>query len=269
SGGIDAAKPFATSSGSEYTSSRPHLLEQTMTFPRFFLGLAIGWVLLTPFTRLHADTKPAEKYADPIRALETWLEKEMPLKKIPALSIALVDDQEIVWAKGFGFADSGKNKPATAETVYRVGSVSKPFTALLLMLLVELGLVDLDAPVQDYLPDFQPVNKTGKKITLRQMVSHRSGLVRESPVGNYFDETGPSLADMVKSLNKTELVYTPETKTSYSNAALSTVGYLLERMSKERFERLIQKKLLDPIGMKDSSFDPSPEQRKRLAKALN
>src|SRR5262245_28470015 len=233
--------------------------------------LALFAALLVPIpqsVRAEDQLSPPAKYKDAVAALESWLKEEVAAKKLPGLSIALVDDQTIVWARGFGFADPHLKTPATADTLYRVGSVSKPFTTLLLMLFVELGLIDLDAPIQDYLPDFQPVNKTGKKITLRQMVSHRSGLVRESPVGNYFDETGPSLADMVKSLNKTELVYTPETKTSYSNAALSTVGYLLERMGKERFEALIQKKLLDPIGMKDSSFDPSPTQRKLLATAL-
>src|SRR2546426_243082 len=133
---------------------------------------------------------------------------------LPPPSFAVVDDQTVGWARGFGLAAPRAKTPATADTLYRVGSVSKPFTTLLLMIFAELGMIDLDAPVQDALPEFQPTNNTGKKITLRQMVSHRSGLVRESPVGNYFDESGPSLAEMVKSLNTTELVYTPETKTS-------------------------------------------------------
>jgi D-alanyl-D-alanine dipeptidase/CubicO group peptidase (beta-lactamase class C family) len=135
------------------------------------------------------------------------------------------------------------------------------------MMFVEMGLIDLDAPIQDYLPEFQPVNKSGKKLTLRQMLSHRSGVVREGPVGNYFDDTQPSLADTVKSLNRTELVFEPGSTTSYSNMALATVGYLLERTQKEPFARLMQRKLLDPLDMKDSSFDPSPELRKRIAKA--
>ena len=144
---------------------------------------------------------------------------------------------------------------ATPDTLYRVGSVSKPFTALLLMMFVEMGLIDLDAPIQDYLPEFQPVNKSGKKITLRQMLSHRSGLVREGPVGNYFDDTQPSLADTVKSISKLELVFEPGSTTSYSNMALATVGYVLERTQKEAFAKLMQRKLLDPIGMNNSSFD--------------
>src|SRR6202034_1017484 len=154
-----------------------------------------------------ADEKPPAKYAAAVESLQRWLDKEVADKKLPALSIALVDDQTVVWSHGFGYQDPRTKTPATADTLYRVGSVSKPFTTLLLMILVEMGVFDLDAPVQDYLPSFQPVNKSGKKITLRQMVSHRSGLVRESPVGNYFDDSGPTLAQTVKSLNDTELVY--------------------------------------------------------------
>lgn len=228
------------------------------------------FVLLLPLptsTRADDQLTSPPAYRQAVAALESWIKDEVAAKRLPGLSIALVDDQTLVWSRGFGFADPHNKIPATADTLYRVGSVSKPFTTLLLMLFVELGLIDLDAPVQDYLPDFQPNNKTDKKLTLRQMVSHRSGLVREPPVGNYFDETNPTLADTVKSLNKTELVYTPEAKTSYSNSALSVVGYVLERTQKMPFAQLMHEKLLDPLGMRDSSFDPPPALRQRVAKA--
>jgi CubicO group peptidase (beta-lactamase class C family)/D-alanyl-D-alanine dipeptidase len=196
-----------------------------------------------------------------------WITNEVELKKIPSLSIAVVDDQKVVFAASVGYADPRAKMLATPDTPYRVGSVSKPFTALLLMIFVDLGLIDLDAPVQDYLPEFQPTNKSGKKITLRQMLSHRSGVVREGPVGNYFDDTQPSIEATVKSLSKTALVYEPGSKESYSNMALATVGYVLERTQKEPFDKLMQRKLLDPIGMKKSTFWPSPEIRKLIPKA--
>jgi CubicO group peptidase (beta-lactamase class C family)/D-alanyl-D-alanine dipeptidase len=228
-------------------------------------------ILLFPLPipiRGDGDIAPASKYAALVDSLKPWIDKEVKAKQLPALSIALVDDQKIVWSHGFGFADPLHKTAATADTVYRVGSVSKPFTTLLLMMLVEMGLIDLDAPVQNYLPKFQPKNPYKKAITLRQMVSHRSGLVRESPVGNYFDDSSPSLAETVRSLNETTLVYEPETKTSYSNAALATVGYVLERTQKEAFPKLMQAKLLDPLGMKNSSFDPGPKLREKMAQAV-
>ena len=154
-----------------------------------------------------AEAPPPERYRDAVQALEQFIAHEVADKQLPALSIALVDDQTVVWARGFGFADPEKKTPATADTVYRVGSVSKLFTDLAVMQLVEQGKLDLDAPVTKYLPDFKPVNPFGKPITLRQLMSHRSGLVREPPVGNYFDPTVAVARRTVDSLNRTELVY--------------------------------------------------------------
>jgi serine beta-lactamase-like protein LACTB len=208
--------------------------------------------------RADATVPAAPPYEETVRRLESFIRREVADKGLPALSVALVDGQRIVWAKGFGYRDPKASAPATADTVYRVGSVSKLFTDLAVMQLVERGALDLDAPVTRYLPDFKPANRFGKAITLRQMMAHRSGLVREPPAGNYFDDTAPSLARMVESLNKTELVYEPGTKTKYSNAAIATVGFVLERTQKQPFARYLRRALLDPLGMKQSSFEPDP-----------
>ena len=89
---------------------------------------------------------PREPYEEVARVLEGWIAGAVEAKALPALSIALVDDQRIVWARGFGFSDRARRVPATAETVYRVGSVSKLFTDTAVMRLVEEGRLDLDAP---------------------------------------------------------------------------------------------------------------------------
>ncbi|HYT90422.1 MAG TPA: serine hydrolase [Gemmataceae bacterium] len=229
--------------------------------------LAVLLVLPAPSSS-QPRIEPPPKYTAAVATLEKWLAREVEAKHLPALSIALVEDQTIVWARGFGFQDAAKMRPATAETVYRVGSVSKPITALVLMMLVEMGLIDLDAPVTRYLPDFRPHNPFGKDITLRQILAHRSGLVREPPVGSYFDADNPPLAKLVASLNQTTLVFPPEKRTSYSNAALATAGFVLEKVRKEPFAHLLQKSLLDPLGMKGSSYQLTPELKKRLADAV-
>lgn len=212
--------------------------------------------------------EPGGKYAAAVGELRGWIEKEVALKDIPALSIAIVDDQETVWAAGFGHTDELKKTLAGPGTVYRIGSVSKPIAALLLMLYVEQGKIDLDAPVRDYLPDFRPKNPSGKKITLRQALSHRSGLVRESPVGGYFDATKPSLADTVKSLNDTELVYEPETMTSYSNLGPCLSGVILEGIEKKPYPAIMKEKLFDPLGMADSAVELTDALRLKLPRAL-
>lgn len=207
------------------------------------------------------------QYAQVADALSKFIQHEMQDKQLPAFSIALVDDQQIVWAQGFGYADPNKKIPATAKTVYRIGSVSKLFTDIGVLQLVERGQLDLDAPVQKYLPDFHPKNPFHTNITLRQLMSHRAGLLREPPVGNYFDPSELSLAAMVHSLNDTTLVYPPETHTKYSNAGVAVVGYVLEKQSGEPFATYLQHAVLQPMGLHDSAFQPEPKLITNLAKA--
>ncbi|MGH9873101.1 MAG: serine hydrolase domain-containing protein, partial [Pyrinomonadaceae bacterium] len=214
------------------------------------------------------STSVARKdYAATVEMLERFIAREMSDKELPALSIALVDDQQVVWSKGFGVANLKDKTPVTDETIYRVGSVSKLFTDIAMMQLVEQGKIDLDAPVTRYLPDFHPRNPFGKPVTLRQLMSHRSGLVREPAVGNYFDPTEPSLAKTIASLNDTELVYAPESHTKYSNAAIATVGYVLERTQRQPFAKYLKRAVLDPLGLEHSSFEPTPETARNLATA--
>ncbi|MGH7711238.1 MAG: serine hydrolase [Gemmatimonadaceae bacterium] len=207
------------------------------------------------------------RYAAVVDLLEGMIAHEMRDKEIPALSIALVDSQRVVWARGFGWADSAKGVRATAETVYRVGSVSKLFTDLAVMQLVERGDLSLDADVSRYLPGFKPRNPFGKAITLRQLMSHRSGLVREPPAGHYFDTSGTTLGATVRSLNRTALVFPLESTTKYSNAGIAVVGYVLEQLRGEPFARYVKRAVLDPIGMMGSGFEPTPEVRGRLSRA--
>lgn len=204
-------------------------------------------------------------YGPAIAKLKAAAQYELNQHDLPALSISLVDDDQVIWADGFGFQDADKKVPASKRTIYRVGSVSKLFTDIAVMQFVEDGSLDLDAPVQQYLPDFHPENPYDTPITLRQLMSHRSGLVREPPVGNYFDPTEPTLAETIASLNNTTLVYPPNTKTKYSNAAVSVVGAALEKKAGVPFERRIEQCLLNPLEMPNSSFDRPANQEDFLA----
>lgn len=212
-----------------------------------------------------ATIGPTDRYAAAAASIERFVEHEMKDKALPALSIALVDGDSIVWSRGFGVEDAALGTPATAETVYRVGSVSKLFTDIGVMQLVERGSIDLDAPVRRYLPEFAPGGDTSLTITLRQLMSHRSGLTREPPVGNYFATDEPSLSRTVASLNTIPLVYEPEKTTKYSNAAIAVVGYVLERMQGEAFATYLKRAVLAPIGMANASFERTASVDARLA----
>lgn len=198
---------------------------------------------------------PRDGYAPVAEHLSGLVEQEMADKEIPGMAVALVDDQRIVWARGFGWADAADSVPATASTVWRVGSVSKLFTDLEVMRQVEAGELDLDAPVTEYLTDFRPDNPYEEPITLRHLMSHRAGLVREPPAGHYFDSTGTTLAETVGSLNETELVHPPGSATKYSNAGVAVVGRVLEAVRETPFSEHLERTLLTDLDMGSSAFE--------------
>lgn len=172
------------------------------------------------------------------------------------VSIALVDDQTIVYAGGFGMADEECGVAAGAETVYRVGSVSKLFNALAVMQLVEQGRLDLDAPIARYAPEFSIVVPfaDAAPITLRQLLCHRSGMIRECPTGSYFDDTSPTIEATVRSVAPCVLVNPPNTKTCYSNVGPTIAGHIVSKVSGLDYEEYQQRHVLGPMGMSNAGF---------------
>ena len=236
---------------------------------RFLAYAAITTLLLVSTARAQdrANIPPRTDYAAVTAKLESIIRQEMGDKDLPAFSIALVDGNQIVWAQGFGYQDPDQKIPATAHTVYRVGSVSKLFTDIGIMQMVETGKINLDAPVSQYIPDFHPQNPFANPITLRELMSHRSGLLREPPVGNYFDPTEPTLQATVRSVNSTQLVYEPGRLSKYSNAGIAVVGYTLEELNHQPFPEYLKQAVLAPFGMNASAFAPEPDLVRNLAKA--
>ena len=195
------------------------------------------------------------------------VELEAENKHLPMLSIVLVDDSGIVWSHGVNTAAADATVAADGNTTYRIGSVSKLFTDIVVMQMVESGTLDLDAPVSRYLPDFRPHNPFGEPITLRALMSHSSGLVREPPVGNYFETSEPTLERTVLSLNDTTLVYAPGSKVQYSNAGIAVVGRVLEVVAGRPFAEVLENSVLLPLGMKSSAFVPRAELLRNLPQA--
>ena len=227
-------------------------------------------LLLTLFSACEnrsGHIRASGEYREVASKVSDAIHYEMVDKALNAVSIVLVKDMEILWARGFGVEDLNKSTKADANTVYRVGSVSKLFTDIGIMQLVEKGEVDLDAPITDYLPEFRPRSRFKREITLRQLMSHRSGLLREPLVGNYFDDDEPTLEATVKSIIDSDVIYAPESKIKYSNGAIATVGYVLEKLKGEPFASYLRKNVLLPMGLTHSAFEPLPDITNRLADA--
>lgn len=207
-------------------------------------------------------------YAGTIRDLERAVAEVIQAGELNGVSLALVDDQRLVYAQGFGWADKRRRVPATAATVYRAGSISKLFAALAAMQLAEQGQLQIDGPMTNHVPVFagviNPFQDTAP-VTLRQLMCHRSGLIRESPLGNYFDDSEPSTAETVSSLRGCVLVHPPGTRTKYSNSGVAIVGEAVALAARMPFEAYQKDRLLGQMGMEDSAFLLERPLRRRLA----
>ena len=218
----------------------------------------LAWIILlvAPAAALAQAPDPAlDRAAALIADAAQWEVRE---KQIPSIAVAIIGPEGVRWSGAWGKADAAGKVPASADTVYRAGSVSKLFTHVAVMKLVEQGKLKLDVPVRTYLPTFQPKNPFGGEITLRQLMTHRSGLVRESPRGNYFDITPKDQADSVLSINETTLVAAPGSVTKYSNAGIAVVGEVIARVTGMPFEKALHALVLDPLGMTSSGLTAAP-----------
>ncbi len=213
-----------------------------------------------------ATVGPESGYEDLAARLSDFVAAEMEHKRIPALALALTDGDRIVWARGFGEAQPGV--PADADTLFRVGSVSKLFTDIAVVARQASGELDLDAEVSDVLPGFAPAGVPEEGgVSLRRLMAHRAGLVREPPVGHYFDDTDPSLAATVESLNGVPLVFPPGLRQKYSNAGIAVVGRVLEHAAGKPFAEAVTEEVLVPLGLDSSSFSVASAPAERLAQA--
>jgi CubicO group peptidase (beta-lactamase class C family) len=173
-------------------------------------------------------------------------------------AIAVVDDKQIIWEKTSGFVDGEGSRPVDPNTMFSIQSMSKSFTAMAVLMAVQDGLVDLDTPIKEYLPNFR-VNSLYDKlpeelITLRLLLSHRAGFTHEAPYGSNFDDRN-DFNKHIESVSTTWLRYPVGYRLSYSNLGIDLAGYILQRRSGMPFEQYVKEKVLDPIGMDSSSLD--------------
>lgn len=226
----------------------------------------IGWQLTGTASAQTSKLAEREEIASAIRLLEAWIDSQLAYRQLPGLSIAIVHDQEVIWAKGFGFADMDKKLPATPDTIYRIASISKLFTATAILQLRDQGKLQLDDPVEKHLKWFKiKTAPDAPPITIRQLLTHTAGLPREADFPYWTDMKFPTREELIKALPGQEVTYPPETKWKYSNLGLAIAGEIVVALSGEPFDVYVQKHILDPLSMKSSSVGVPEANRSRLA----
>ena len=188
-------------------------------------------------------------------SLISYIEYQIADKAIPGLSISVISDQVTRFEEGFGYANLDKRTLSTPYTVYKGGALAQIFTTVGILQRAEIGYLDLDLPVSTYIPGFQPDNPYGLPLTLRQLLSHQSGLATEPPLGHSFDTSAVTLAESIESLNTTSVIYPPETFTKFSNAGFGVAGLVLEASTGKPYEQHMRA-ILDRMTMMRTSFSP-------------
>jgi len=187
---------------------------------------------------------------------------------IPGVSLAVVHDQELAWAKGFGFADLASACPMHEETLFGVASITKTFTAGAIMQLRDEGKLDLADSVTRYVPEFNAVKSRFcpiDQITIRCLMTHRSGLVGEGPTGHWLTLEFPSIADILDDLRRVEIVIEPDSAFKYCNLAFALLGEIVARVSGTPYCEYITNNILMPLGMTSSGFERTHESRQHTA----
>ena len=177
-------------------------------------------------------------------AVDQYLQCEMHRLNIPGLSIAIVKNGKIIKSKGYGFSNIEVKSPAKPETIYQSGSIGKQFTAMLAMILVEKGMLHLDDKITQYVKD---APDTWKNITILNLLTHTSGLVRDIPGVDW--RLNYSQDEIINRLKPYPLNFQPGTAFSYSNVGYEFLGFIMEKITGNSYGTLLEKNIFKPLNM--------------------
>ncbi len=193
------------------------------------------------------------------KQLDSVLQEIMTRWGIPGLGVGIVEDGEIVYARGFGVQSLETGVPVTPDSFFCVASITKCFVATAVMQLVEQGRLHLDVPLVQYLPEFRLDDERCRQITLRQMLSHTSGMpdmdedeYDELVAHPEYDEAAAER--YVRALAGRKMIAAPGERFAYSNIAYNVLGYLIAKISGQTFENYMREHLLRPAGMPESTL---------------
>jgi CubicO group peptidase (beta-lactamase class C family) len=235
--------------------------------------------LLTVVTLFFVSGLPGSLSADTPVSPASELQPFVDRHELAGAVALVADKNKVLSVETVGFADVKDQQAMKADALFWIASQSKGMTATAVMMLVDEGKISLDDPVEKYLPEFHGqmvraekdadhilLRKPAHPITIREVLSHMSGLPFKSAIETPTLD-GLPLATAVRSYAMTSLQTEPGTHYQYSNAGINTAARILEVVTAEKYEKFMQQRLFDPLGMEDTTFWPNEEQVKRLAKS--
>ena len=209
--------------------------------------------------------------SDVEQAIETLFRDTFTALRLPGLAVSVISNNELLLSLAHGVLDTTTQQPVTAHSLFRLGSITKVFTASLLMYFAQEELLDLNDPVADYLPELASI-KWGGAITFQHLATHTSGLPFMPPTASFPDDLAdissvsfPKIESLLADLDQTILSFPPGTKYAYSNYGVALLGHALSSIAKRPYRDLIETHVLGPLSMDETCFDPAQNERLSLA----
>jgi CubicO group peptidase (beta-lactamase class C family) len=203
--------------------------------------------------------------------VESYAAEEFAKDPVGSLVVGVVDGGKLAWTKSWGHADTAARRPVSDGTYYRIGSITKQFTGLMLLQLAEHGTVRLSDPVVKYVPEFSQVKSPypdAPPITLVQLATMTSGLARE-PSGAFDHSVGPVSkweSIVLDVLPRVTYAHEPGTKFLYCNIGYALLGVALGRAANRPYTEYVREHILLPLGMTSTTWEPTPQMRPLLAR---
>ena len=171
-------------------------------------------------------------------------------------AVLVAENGKVIFKKGYGLANMEWNIPVEPDTKFRLGSITKQFTSMLVLQLVQEGKIKLEGKLTDYLPDYR--KDTGDRISIHQLLNHTSGIPSYTGLPTFFQDVSRnpySVSDFVKKFASGDLEFEPGTKWAYNNSGYFLLGAIVERVTGKPYEQALKERILDPVGMKDTGYD--------------
>lgn len=232
---------------------------------KIFQAIAISLVFASG---VKAEVKDDKDVKAGIELARLWLKTQLEYDGVPGASVAVVHDQEVIWSEGFGYSRVKGKVKATADTKYSVCSVSKLFTSIGVMQLRDKNKLSLDAPIGSILPWYKipQLKNQEEPVTLRNILSHVSGLPRETVTPYWTEINFPSQRTVQEGTSKQHPLYKPYEHFQYSNLGLSLAGEAIAETSGTDFHSYIKNNILEPLNMSNTTSElPVKEYGKSFA----
>ena len=215
-------------------------------------NLLLAFLLFCLSFSLGAFAQQDKAVAKKLKGLDKYIERAMKDWKVPGVAMVIVKDGKVAYQKGYGYRNVAKKLPVTPQTQFAIGSSSKAFTATTVCQLVDDGVLDLDKPIKEYLPDFKLYNDfVTNHMTPRDLLCHRSGLPRHDLAWYGSDFTREEL---YKNLHHLEATQGFREGWQYQNLMFMTAGYLVGKVSGKSWEKNVQERIFKPLGMSNSNL---------------